>query len=146
MPFEYTILSGAAMIFMAVGFFNYQTMWGLFAGIAGGCVFFAMIVMSIRNRKETGHSLAWNGFRVCPFLFMLLFGITIGLVTTEGILGTGIGMKVCGSVIGLIIGYLTGIYAGFWLQLLGWIRPIIEVVLVPIMIGLAVVSVLFLIA
>ena len=52
------------------------------------------------------------------------------------------GVKITGAVSWLLIGYLFGIPAGFWFQSLGWIRTIIGIALVPIMIGLLVVSIL----
>jgi len=144
--FEFTILPGIAIACMVLGLINYQSMIGLFIGILGAGGFFMMLLSSIRSHIKTHQKMTWENFRPFPFLFLVLAGITISLVYTGGIAGAGVGVKITGAALGLLIGYLSGIPAGFWFQSLGWIRTIIEIVLVPPMIGFLVVSILMALA
>lgn len=140
MPFEFTILPGIALACMVIGLIHHRSMMGLVIGIFGAAGFFMMLLSSICSHRKNHQETTWEDFRPVPFLFLILAGITISLVCTAGIAGAGVGMKITGAAVGLIIGYMVGIPAGFWFQSLGWMRTIIEIVLVPLMIGLFVVS------
>ena len=142
-PFEYTILAVSSLFSMVVGLINYQAIIGLIIGLLGATVFFSLLISSIRSHLQTNQKPTWEGFRLSPFLFLILLGITIGLVLSAG---AGVVIKIMGASCGLIIGYLLGIPAGLWIQSLGWIRTIIEVALVPVIIGLFGVSILMAIA
>ena len=145
-PYEYTILTIMAMGCMVIGFANVQALMGLIAGLLGGCTFLIMLVSSFLSQKRTGYQPTWDSFRLTPFLFLMLAGMTIGLVVTQSFSEAGVGVKVFGAGLGLLLGYLMGVWAGFWFQALGWIHPIIEIALIPLMIGLMIVSFLMVIS
>ena len=139
-PFEYTILAFLFIGGMVAGFMNSRTIIGLIAGIGCFLGFFALLVAGIRSQIQSDQRPTWENFRLTPFLFLILSGISVGLVLTEGSAGTG--MKIVGVTLGMGMGYLLGIPAGLWIQSLGWMSAIIEVALWPVMVGLAVVSLL----
>jgi hypothetical protein len=145
-PFEYTILPGIAIACMVFGLTNYQSMIGLVIGIPGAGGFFMMLLSSIRSRIKIHQKMTWEDFRPLPFLFLVLAGFTISLVYTGGIAGAGVGVKITGAAVGLLIGYMSGIPAGFWFQSIGWMLTIIEIALVPLMIGFLVLSTLMALA
>ena len=145
-PYETTILTIIAMSCMVIGFVNIQVLVGLMAGLLGGCIFLLLLASSLLSQRRTGYEPTWASFRPTPFLFVMLAGMTIGLVVTQSFSEAGIGMKAVGAGFGLLIGYSMGVWAGFWFQALGWIHTIIEIVLIPLMIGLMIVSVVMAIA
>lgn len=141
-PIEYTILPGGALACMVIGLMHYQAMSGRIIGILGACGFLIMLLSSVRSHLKSRQKTTWEDFRPFPLLFLVLTGVTTSLCYTGGIVGAGIGMKITGAAAGLLIGYLVGIPAGFWFQSLGWITTILEILLVPLMMGLFVVSIL----
>ena len=73
--------------------------------------------------------------------------MSIGLIMAGHISGFGFAMNLAGAVFGLVFGYLMGVPAGFWFQSLGWICPIIEIIiLLPLMIGCIVLLVMIMFA
>jgi hypothetical protein len=139
-PFEYLILAFAALGCMVFGVVLYRAPAGMVLGAAGALVFFAMLGKSAQNFRQTHPEPTWEEFRPVPFLFLVLSGITVGLVLSVSTGGAGIGGKAAGAGCGLLAGYLAGIPAGFWAQSLGWMRTVVEAALAPLIIGLAVVS------
>jgi len=145
-PYETMILTTMAMGCMVIGFVNNQALVGFMAGLLGGCTFLLVLVSSLLSQRRKGYEPTWASFRTTPFLFVMLAGMTIGLVVTQGFSEAGVGVKAFGAGLGLLLGYPLGVWAGFWFQALGWIHTIIEIALIPIMIGLMIVSVLMAIA
>lgn len=140
LPFENTILAGITMGLMLIGFINYESIFGLSAGILGLCGFVPLLVSSIRNRIESGEKPSLEDFRVSPFLFSVLLGITAGLLLAVG--QPSPWLKILGATGGFLVGYFVGILAGFWAQSLGWMSGIIEVLLWPAMMGMVIVSII----
>ena len=146
-PFEYTILTSIAIGFMVMGFINHENLVWLIVGVLSACGFMLMLFSSVLSRRQTGHNPTWQSFRLIPFLFSILAGMSISLIITANISEFGLAMKMAGAAVGLISGYLIGVPAGFWFQSLGWICPIIEIIiLVPLTIGFSVLLVLITIA
>jgi len=140
LPYEYTILAGVTMWLMVIGFINYQSIIGMTAGVFGVCGFVPLLVSSIRSRVKCGQKPLLEDFRVSPFLFMVLFGLTAGLLPVVD--QHSIWFKILGATGGLMIGYFVGILSGLWIQSLGWMSSVIEVVLWPAMVGMIIVSII----
>ena len=143
LPFEYTILAVVAIAFMLFGFGNYPSMIGIIAGILGACGFAGLLFASIRSELASDQKPSLDDFRVCPFLFLVLFGITAGLFFASGY--PVIWIKILAAAGGLIVGYFLGIPAGMYMPYLGWMGGIIEMVLWLSMVGLVIVSIILVI-
>lgn len=143
-PFEYIVLFIIAMAGVMTGISSYLSNGSTVGGIVGllaSAGFAVLITFSVRSRTEK--NVTWKRFMITTFMFFMLLGLTIGLFAGMAIWKSFIAKMILGTV-GLAAGYLAGIMAGLYMQYLGWIGDLINLLLVPIMIGLIIVDIIFL--
>lgn len=144
-PFEYVVLFIITMTAVITGIYAYLSEGSVFGGITGllaSAGFAALIVFSIRSRSD--REILWRRFMVTTFMFFMLAGLSIGLYTGMLIWNSYIAKLIFG-VIGLVSGYFAGIFAGLYMQCLGWTGQIINIIMIPVMIGLSIVDIIVMI-
>ncbi|MBM4272404.1 MAG: hypothetical protein FJ139_09680 [Deltaproteobacteria bacterium] len=77
------------------------------------------------------------------FLFFVFIGITTGLAIATGY-HFGYGLKVAAGVAGLFSGYVTGIYAGLWVQYLGWMAALLDIIALAAIAGMIILDIIML--
>jgi len=144
-PFEYVVLFIITMAGVITGIYAYLSEGSVFGGITGliaSAGFAALIVFSIRSKSD--REILWRRFMITTFMFFMLAGLSIGLYTGMLIWNSYIAKLACG-IIGLALGYFAGIVAGLYMQCLGWTGQIINIIMIPIMIGLSIIDIIVMI-
>ena len=103
--------------------------------------FLYLVFDSIRSRK--GYRPSFEYFRTIIFLFFVFIGITTGLAIATGY-HFGYGLKVAAGVAGLFLGYVTVIYAGLWVQYLGWMAALLDIIAVAAIAGMIILDIIML--
>ncbi len=142
-PMEFTILTilsaGAALFgFMAV--IGNNSILGWVFGITGIGGFMALLVSSIRFQAGTRPS--YESFSIAFFCFFLTLGIAIGIFIGALEHSRSLGLICCFA--GLLPGYVSGIFAGLWIQRLGWIAKFLEMLAGVAIIGMVVLALVLL--
>lgn len=125
-PLEYTIAPALCMIAMAIGFPVLQgkgAWWGWLLLVLGAAGFIALLAVSIRSVR--GQRPDYRDFRPAIFFFFVFLGPTAGLL--GGAIEHSPALKIAGSIGGLAAGYVLGILAGLWVQVLGWMSRFLDV-------------------
>lgn len=106
---------------------------------AGGFIY--LLTGSIRSCKDYKPSFEY--FRTIMFLFFAILGITTGLA-----IGTNYhlsyGVKIITGLIGLIPGYIVGIFGGLWTQYLGWMASLLDIIALAAIAGMIVLDIVML--
>ncbi len=112
------------------------------AGIATAGLVMLMI-QSISSARED--RISYAQFRPAVFLFFVVLGATGALFVGEVAYRS---RAVAGGavIIGLLIGYGAGIFAGLWIQRLGWIGIFLDVLAGCAIIGMVVVDLMLLVS
>jgi len=132
---EYMVIFVAAVISLLGGLpsaLGSGSLMGYIFSIAGGAGIIALFVMSIAG--QSGYKPTYDGFRIFTFLFCVFLGITCGMVLGHA-LDSVYFLKGLLAITGMAGGYVAGIFAGLWIQRLGWIEELLNVLA-----GLCVVS------
>jgi hypothetical protein len=94
---------------------------------------------------QRGTKPSYDSFLIWIFFFLVFLGLTAGLFFTSVnhsshfiVLGAG--------ALGFLAGYFAGIFGGLWLQSLGWISGLLNVLAGSAIIGLIIVDMCFLVA
>jgi hypothetical protein len=138
-PMEFTILtvlSAGAALFGFMAAMGKNSIWGCIFGIAGLGVFMALLVFSIRSQAGTRPS--YESFSLAFFFLFPTLGIAIGIFM--GALEHSRSLGLICSLAGLLAGYVPGIFAGLWIQRLGWIAKFLEMLAGVVMIGVVVLA------
>lgn len=95
---------------------------GWVVGGVGAAGILALLLNSLFSRR--GEQPSYEGFLTGVFFFFVFLGISGGVFvgTLDHSLPLGL---LCGSA-GLLAGYLIGIFAGIWLQYLGWLSAMVN--------------------
>ena len=123
---EFQIFFVVCFILLALGMpsaISHGSFIGWVVGGIGALGILALLINSIFSRKEPA---SYDCFLIGVFFFFVVLGITTGVFvgTLEHSLSLGL---LVGSG-GLIAGYLLGILAGLWLQYLGWLASIVNLI------------------
>ncbi len=102
--------------------------------------FVALVVQSIAS--QWGERPSYDDFLVNIFFLFVTLGLTAGIFVGTLNHSLLLGLMVGGG--GLIAGYLFGILAGLWLQYLGWMAPILNLIAGLAVIGMFVVDMVLL--
>ena len=97
---------------------------GWVCGILGLGGFIYFLYSSIRSRKQIRPSFEY--FRVTIFFFFVILGITIGLEIGT-VYHLSYGNRIIVVLAGLVLGYVSGIGGGLWVQYLGWIASLLDI-------------------
>lgn len=97
---------------------------GWVCGILGLGGFIYFLYSSIRSRKQIHPSFEY--FRVIIFFLFVLLGITIGLEIGT-VYHLSYGNRIIVVLAGLVLGYVSGIGGGLWVQYLGWIASLLDI-------------------
>jgi hypothetical protein len=84
----------------------------------------ALIINSVLSRR--GEPPSYNDFLAGVFFFFVFLGITSGIFV--GTLEHSFFLGLMTGLAGFIAGYLIGILAGLWLQYLGWLSVIVNII------------------
>jgi hypothetical protein len=144
-PFEYVVMFIITMTGVVTGIYAYLSDGSVFGGITGllaSAGFAALIIFSIRSRSD--RNMRWSRFMISTFMFFMLAGMSSGLFTGMMIWNHWLAKSFLGLV-GLSAGYITVIAAGFYMQCLGWTGQILNIILIPVMIGLIIVDIILMI-
>ncbi|MBI4388069.1 MAG: hypothetical protein HY582_03395 [Candidatus Omnitrophica bacterium] len=91
--------------------------------VLGSAGLIAMFISSLRSEKiaraEAGGGYSFDYFVAPMFFFFILMGVTAGL--SVGFIRNSEWLAIIGSLTGLITGYMVGVFAGIWINYLGWI-------------------------
>lgn len=90
-------------------------------GVGGVIVLVIVSFMGQRGERPT-----YGDFLIGVFLFFFILGVFLGIPVGMETHSFWFGLLT--SVAGLIIGYVIGIFAGLWLQHLGWFAIVINMI------------------
>lgn len=123
---EIFILVAVCLILMVIGipFASEGAVWGWIMGILGVGGTIVLVIFSIMGQK--GVHPTYDDFLIGVFLFFVVLGAFIGLPV--GMEAHSFSLGFLASIVGLAAGYITGILCGMWLQYLGWIAIVINVI------------------
>lgn len=106
-------------------------------GLAG---ILALIILSVKSGLEVSPS--YNDFLIGIFFFFVALGISAGIF--NGSLKHSPLLMVWGSLVGLFAGYIIGIFAGLYMQYLGWIAVLLNIIAGVSIIGMVIVDLVLL--
>ena len=125
-------------VLLAIGIPNIVThgsVVGWILAILGGAGLMALILFSIVAQIGTRPS--YDNFLMGVFFFLVFLGLTVGLMFGQE--GHAFGWGLLGhGLVGLLLGYVVGIFAGLGLQTLGWMSAPVDM-----MSGVAIVGLFF---
>ena len=98
--------------------------WGWILSILGIGGTIVLVVISVRGQR--GERPSYDDFLIGVFLFFVALGILIGIAV--GMEARSFWVGLLASLAGLVAGYVVGILGGMWLQGLGWIAVVINMV------------------
>lgn len=104
---------------------------GSVIGISGVIALFIISILS-----ERGSRYSFESFRPSIFLFFVMLGITAGLFI--GSIHKSLLLGITGSLLGFIAGYSLGIFAGVWINYLGWMKGFLVVISLLVIVGMVV--------
>jgi hypothetical protein len=121
---EFIILLALCLFLAAMGIpMAIKGSWlGWLLGILGIGGILAFIVFCILS--EVGTRPSYDRFLIWSFLFFVFLGVSSGMLIGKEQHSLLLGLF--SSVSGFFLGYLIGIFAGLWLQYLGWFASIIN--------------------
>lgn len=126
LPVEYIAAPALCVIAVAVGFPALQgkgVWWEWTLLILGASGFIALLAASVRS--VWGQRPDYRDFRPAVFFFFVVLGPTVGLLA--GTIEKSPALKMAGIAGGLPAGYVLGIAAGLWIQVLGWMGRFLDV-------------------
>jgi len=126
LPVEYIVAPALCVIAVAIGFpvlLGKGAWWGWLFLIPGAAGFAGLLAASVRS--VWGQKPDYRDFRPAIFFFFLFLGPTAGLLA--GSIEHSPALKTAGTIGGLAAGYILGILAGLWVQVLGWMGRFLDV-------------------
>jgi hypothetical protein len=127
MALEYPVLAVISIIagvYGTITALDSGSIIGWVCGILGLGGFVYFLYGSIRSRKQIRPSFEY--FRVIIFFFFVILGITVGLEIGM-VYHLSYGFRIILVLAGLVLGYVSGIGGGLWIQYLGWIVSLLEI-------------------
>ncbi len=109
-------------------------------GIAGFLFIFISSIIAQRGIRPS-----YENFQAWTFIFFLFLGFTVGLFISSANHSSH-GIVLGASVSGILLGYGVGIFAGLWLQCLGWISGLLNGLAAVSIAGLIIVDMMMLYA
>ncbi len=108
----------------------------------GGIV--ALLMLSVGSQWSTRPT--YDSFLVGVFFFFASLGILIGIPV--GMSHHSFMLGACASLVGLVAGYVIGIFAGLWTQRLGWMAIVVNALagFAALILGIAAIVLLFALA
>ncbi|MBA4418442.1 MAG: hypothetical protein C0392_11135 [Syntrophus sp. (in: bacteria)] len=114
---------------------------GLISGVLGLAGILFLVISSALSQRGTRPT--YDSFLIGIFFFFVFLGLTAGLfIGSVNHLSRGAG--ICASILGVLAGYITGIFGGLWAQYLGWIAGLLNGFAGLMIIGMVVVDILLL--
>ena len=121
---EFTILAilsiGLASIGLRQAWASGSIVWAVLGG-AGLVGFVSMLGVNLR--ENWGRPPSFEAFRLSIFFFLLLLGTSAGFLIGASTSGL---WAAFGGLLGLSVGYVLGIVGGLYLQYLGWMAFLFE--------------------
>jgi hypothetical protein len=136
-----------AIVSIMLGIFGFTaafasgSMIGWICGILGLGGFVYLLTGSIRS--VWGIRPSFDYFRTIIFLFFLFIGLTIGL-GMGNIYRAPYGIRLISGLAGLTLGYIAGIIGGLWIQRLGWMASLLDIVALAAVAGMIVLDIILL--
>jgi len=133
---EYPVLAVISIItgiYGMVEIFDSGLIIGWACGIIGLGGFIYFLCNSIHSRMQIRPSFEY--FRVIIFFFFVILGITIGMEIGIAY-HLSYGLRIILLLAGFLLGYLSGIGGGLWIQYLGWIASLLDVLGIMSIVGM----------
>jgi hypothetical protein len=111
--------------------------------ILGGLGLSGLLVLSIASRW--GEPVSYERFEPQVFLFVLILGTSVGVFCGRLIWALPPVACLGAALAGALVGYVAGIGAGLWCQVLGPAKDMLLVFAIPGMVGLVVVDLVLLV-
>lgn len=111
-------------------------------GLAGAVGVIALTVMSIVSQR--GIRPSYRDFRILTFTFLVFTALTGGLALAQA-LHLSYGLRILLGAAGTMAGYFLGIMAGLWVQRLGWISTVVDLLAGLSVFGLVIIDIILLI-
>jgi len=124
---ERQIVLAVCIIFLAFGIpgaMSNNSIPGWIAAVIGAAGIVALIINSVLSRR--GGPPSYDDFLAGVFFFFVFLGITSGIFV--GTLEHSFFLGLLVGSAGFIGGYLLGILAALWLQYLGWLSVIVNII------------------
>lgn len=140
LPMECLLLFVGCAVLIAVGLPRAMARGSLIGWAlcgAGGLGLLALLVQSVR--AQAGSRPSFDAFRPVIFVFCIALGTILGVFAGSTLLH-GRWVSIAGGLIGLLAGYASGIVAGLWIQRLGWLGLLVDLVAGCALIGMLVVG------
>lgn len=139
-PFEWHVVITICLVLAALGIPYAIDHHSVFAWVAGGIGSAGILILTIASIRSRRRSPSYAEFLCGVFFFLVLSGLTAGIFV--GALEHSFVLGLAGSVVGLLLGYLLGIFAGLWMQYLGLLGHLLNLLAIPANIGLLVLDLL----
>jgi hypothetical protein len=141
-PLEGYLVIAVCVVLTAIGIPPALNHHSIIAWLSVGIGVAGILTLTIASICKRNESLSYDDFFFGIFFFLVMLGITSGIFT--GSLEHSFSLGLLGSVAGLILGYVLGIFAGLWLQYLGLLAVVLNVLAFPAIIGLVVLDLVLL--
>lgn len=108
------------------------------AGLGGFCYLLTVSIRSARGMRPS-----FDYFRTIVFLFLVFLGLTLGL-EMGNVYHLPYGLKLISGLAGLILGYTAGIFGGLWVQYLGWMASLLDLIALVAIAGMVILDIVLL--
>lgn len=140
---EATIVLTVCGVLTAIGIPSALSDGSIIGWIIGGigmAGILALIILSVKSGLEVSPS--YDNFLMGIFFFFVALGVSAGIF--NGSLKHSPVLMVLGSLSGLFAGYIIGIFAGLYMQYLGWIAVLLNILAGVSIIGMVIVDLVLL--
>jgi hypothetical protein len=142
-PMEFIIALAICGVLTAIGIpyaLSDGSIIGWLIGGIGVAGILALLILSVKSGLEEPPSC--NDFLMGIFFFFIFLGISAGIF--NGSLKHSHSLMIWGSITGLFVGYVIGIFAGLYMQYLGWIAVLLNMLAGVSIIGMVIVDLVLL--
>lgn len=141
-PIEIYIVFAFCFVLAVAGIPNAITHHSIIGGVVGGTGVVGVLSLFISSICSRTGSPSYDGFFIGVFFFSVVLGLTAGIFT--GTLEHSFCFGLLRSAAGLVAGYVLGIFAGLWLQYLGSLAVMLDMLAGLAIIGMIVVDLVLL--
>jgi hypothetical protein len=141
-PLENYLVIAICVVLTAIGLPHALNHHSIIAWLSVGIGVAGIVTLAIASICSRNESPSYVDFLFGIFYFLVILGITAGIFA--GSLEHSFSLGLLASAAGLVLGYVLGIFAGLWLQYLGLLAVVLNVLAFPAIIGLVVLDLVLL--